>query len=398
MRAYLDHAATSPLRPEALAAILPYLTEHYANASGSHGPARRARAAVDDARDTLAGHLGCEPGDIVFTSGGTESCNLALLGAARAARAARRLEGTTPQVGSAVLCSAVEHDAVLNSCVALGGSVVEVDSAGRVDLSALASALGPHVDVVSVMTANNEVGTVQPLAEVAHLVRSLAPGAVLHSDAVAAASCTDLAPVVRHADLVSLAAHKVGGPKGVGALVVRLGTRLSPFMYGGPQERERRPGTVDVAGVVAMAAAFDAATKHRAEETARIGALRQRLAETVCSSLDGVTETVLDTAAGTVLDAAAGTVETVPSICHLRFAGVDNEELLLLLDDAGVCASAGAACSSGALEPSHVLLAMGLDAPAARQCVRFSLGWSTTADEVEYAAAVVIKAVEQLRR
>lgn len=371
MPGYFDHAATTPLRPEALSAMLPYLAEHFGNPSGSHAVARRARDAVDEARERMAPHLGCDPSDIVFTSGGTEACNVAVLGAYRAA-------------GGEVLCSAFEHHAVLDACAAVGGRPIPVKATGLVDLHALATMLGPDVRLVSIMLANNEVGTVQPLAEAVELVRSLAPDAVVHTDAVAAAPWLDLDQAVGGADLVSIGAHKFGGPKGVGALVVRSRTALRPLFYGGPQERERRPGTPNVAGIVGMAVALEVARSRRSEERARVSALRGELLHGLRRSVGGVTET------------AAGT-EKLPGSCHVRFEGTDQEELLVLLDDAGVCASAGSACASGALEPSHVLRAMGMAPEAARQAVRFSLGWSTTAADVEVAVAAVPKAVEQLR-
>ncbi|MHB8681334.1 MAG: cysteine desulfurase family protein [Acidimicrobiales bacterium] len=373
MPAYLDHAATSPLRPEALAAMLPYLTEHFGNPSGSHSRARRARDAVEQSRETVAVHLGCEPGEVVFTAGGTESCNLAVLGAQRAR-------------GGAVVCSAVEHHAVLRPAARCAAAVVAVDGDGVVDLDALARALHRGVGLVSVMTANNELGTLQPLAEVVALVRALAPDALVHTDAVAAAGTVDLAAAASGADLVSIAAHKFGGPQGVGALVVRGATHLAPVLYGGAQERERRPGTHDVAGIVGMGAALAVAGTRRAEEGARIAALRDRLVAGLEERVEGLTQTVSSTAA------------RLPGVAHVRVEGVDQEELLLLLDQHGICASAGAACASGAIEPSHVLLAVGLSPEAARRCVRFSVGWGTTDADVEAALETVPKAVAQLRR
>ncbi len=256
MPAYLDHAATTPMRPEALAAMVPYLTEHFGNPSGSHAIARRARVAIDEARDEVARCLGCEPGEVVFTSGGTESDNLAVLGA--------------PASGpGTVLCSAVEHHAVLHACAARGGTTVPVGPNGVVDLDALAGLLGPEVALVSVMLVNNEVGSVQPLHDVAALVRERAPGALLHTDAVAAVGWLDVASLAAVADLVSVSAHKFGGPKGVGALVVRDRARLAPVLHGGAQERGRRPGTHDVAGVMGMAAALRVATDSRDATVAR---------------------------------------------------------------------------------------------------------------------------------
>ncbi len=366
------------MRPEALAAMVPYLTERFGNPSGSHALARAARSAVDDARDAVALALGCESGEVVFTGGGTESDNLAVLGA----QAAR---------GGDVLCSAVEHHAVLLAASSVGGRTVPVERTGVIDLDALAALVHPGVAVVSVMAANNELGTVQPLDEVAAVVREKAPGAVLHTDAIAAVPWLDVATAFRSADLVSISAHKFGGPKGVGVLVVRGGTALGPVLHGGAQENGRRPGTHDVAGIVGMAAALTAAMADRATDVVRVAGLRDRLADGLRAAIDGAIETGRP-------DGAVDRRGTVAGICHLLIPGVDQEELLLLADDAGVFASAGAACASGALEPSHVLLALGLSGAEARTAVRFSLGSGTTDAHVETAVAVMAKAVEQLRR
>ena len=235
--AYLDHSASTPMRPEAIEAMLPWLTEHHANPSGGHRLAREARGS-DDARDIMAEVLGAQPGEIVFTSGGTEADNLAVL-------------GTADRRGGVLVCAATEHHAVLDPVVSRGGRVVGVGPDGVIDLEALADALDPDVTLVSVMLANNEVGTVQPLAEVAETVRAEAPDARLHTDAVQALSWLDVATLAAPADLVSVSAHKFGGPKGVGVLVVRDGTDLAARQIGGGQERERRGGTPDVAGIVA---------------------------------------------------------------------------------------------------------------------------------------------------
>jgi cysteine desulfurase len=375
VQAYLDHAATTPMRPESVAAMLPFLTEHFGNPSGSHAVARRARLAIDEARDDVALCLGCEPGEVVFTAGGTEADNLAVLGGHGTRRAT-------------VLCSAVEHPAVRNACGAVGGTTVPVHGSAVIDLDALADALHPGVGLVSVMLVNNEVGTIQSLSEVAALVRARAPQALLHTDAVAAVGWLDVATLAAVADLASVSAHKFGGPKGVGALVVRDGARLAPVLHGGAQERGRRPGTHDVAGVVAMAAALRVATDARAATVTRVGGLRDRLADGLTASIDGVVESTAPREAGAA---------KVASSCHLRVAGVDQEELLMLLDDEGVCASAGAACASGAIEPSHVLLAMGLHPAEAKSAVRFSLGYTTTDDEIDHVLTVMPKVVERLR-
>jgi cysteine desulfurase len=371
MQAYLDHAATTPMRPESLAAMVPYLTEHFGNPSGSHSLARRALAAIDEARDEVARCLGCEPGQVIFTSGGTESDNLAVL-------------GVPGSGGETVLCSAVEHHAVLNACAARGAVTVRVDRSGVIDLDALAEHLDPQVELVSIMLVNNEVGTVQPLADAAALVRELAPRARLHTDAVAAVGWMDVAALTAVADLVSVSAHKFGGPKGVGALVARAGSPLAPVLHGGAQERGRRPGTHDVAGIVGMAAAMRVATDALDDTVTRVGALRDRLAQGLTASIDDVGETTHAPA-------------KVAYSCHLTVRGVDQEELLVLLDDEGVCASAGAACASGAIEPSHVLLAMGLSPVEAKSAVRLSLGYTTTDREIDHVLTVMPKVVERLR-
>lgn len=371
MSAYLDHAATTPLRPEALEAMLPYLTEHFGNPSGVHRVSRAARLAVDEARDEVALCLGCEPGEVVFTSGGTEADNLAV-GGVRAAR------------GGTVVCTAVEHHAVLHATEALGGQVVPVDGDGVVDLDRLSDALHGGVSVVSVMLANNEVGVVEPLDQVAAVVREKAPGAVLHTDAVQAFLWLDVAHLGRQADLVAVSGHKFGGPKGVGALVVREGVGLEPIIGGGGQERGRRSGTHNVAGIVGMAAAMRATVAQRAAVVERVGSLRDRLADGLVGAVPGTIETV-----------ARG--RKVAGSCHLRFEGVESEALLVLLDDEGVCASAGSACASGAMEPSHVLTAMGVGRSDALSSVRLSLGPTTSGADVDLALKVVPDAVARLR-
>jgi cysteine desulfurase len=386
--AYLDHAATSPMRPEALAAMLPYLTEEFGNPSGSHRVARAARAGLEDARHAIAEVLGCGAGDIVFTSGGTEADNLAVLGALG------RGAADPIHAGSAV-CSAIEHPAVLEPCRASGARITRVDGDGRVDLDDLEAALHPGVRFVSIMLANNEVGTIQPIPDVAELVRRRAPDAVLHTDAVHAAAGIEVASTAGLVDMMSISGHKVGGPKGIGVLVVRPGSRFDPPLLGGPQERARRPGTPDVAGAVGMAAALVAADRHRDAETARIEGLRDDLAAQVLAAVpDG--ELTVDPNAH--LPGSGSTdLGKVPGTLHMLFAGVDRQELIFLLDDLGVCASAGSSCASGAVEASHVLQAMGRPDAETRGALRFSLGYSTTPADVEQAAWATAKAVDQLR-
>jgi len=373
---YLDHAATTPLRPEAFEAMGPWLTGSFGNPSGGHRVAREARRAVDEAREIVAGVLGCEPGELVFTSGGTEADNLAIAGVAGAARRAGGPAG--------VLCSAVEHHAVLHAVEAEGGHVVGVDAYGMIDLDALADAVDDTTAVVSVMLANNEVGTVQDLDAIAAVVAARTSGAVLHTDAVQAAPWLDVAARAARAQLISVAAHKFGGPQGVGALVVRKGVRLSPILRGGGQEREMRSGTHNVAGIVGMSAALAATAADRDAASAAVERRRDRLVARLADSLEGVVET------------GAGT-SRLPNIAHLRLEGVDNEALLVLLDDADVCASAGSSCASGALEPSHVLAAMGIGREDARTALRLSLGRTTTDVDVDRGVEAVVAAACRLR-
>jgi cysteine desulfurase len=367
------------MRPEAVEAMLPFLRDRFGNPSGSHAVAREARKALDDAREVVAHCLGAEPGEVVFTAGGTEADNLAVA-------------GVSGLRSGWVVCSAVEHHAVLHSCAALGERAViaPVTADGVIDLDRLDSLLdrldplGGDVCLVSVMLANNEVGTVQPLADVAELVRRRAPGAAIHTDAVQAFSWLDVAALAGPADLVAVSAHKFGGPKGVGVLVVRRGVALAPQLHGGGQERDRRSGTHNVAGIVGMAAAMAATVAGRADTVSRVGAFRDRLA-------DGLVATVPD------LVVTAADAPRVAGSCHVTIGGIESEALLVLLDGAGVYASAGSACASGAVEPSHVLAAMGVPAARAAGALRLSLGPETTDADVDLALAVIPPAVDRLR-
>jgi cysteine desulfurase len=372
MTAYLDNAATTPMRPEAVEAMLPFLTDHFGNPSGSHAVAREARKALDEAREVVAECLGARPAEIVFTGGGTEGDNLAIIG--------RHAVRPGP-----VVCTAVEHHAVLHACGALPETrTAPVHPDGVVDLDALAGLLDPAVSVVSVMLANNEVGTIQPLAEVAAVVRAEAPDAVVHTDAVQAFPWLDVAALAADADLVAVSAHKFGGPKGVGALVVREGVSVAPIIHGGGQERDRRSGTYNVAGIAGMAAAMQATVAGRDATVERVARLRDRLADGLLATVPGAAET------GDRATKIAGN-------CHLSFPGVESEALLVLLDGAGVCASAGSACTSGAVEPSHVLTAMGIPTDRAMGALRLSLGVTTTDADVDLALEVIPPAVARLR-
>jgi cysteine desulfurase len=377
---YLDNAATTPLRPEAGRAMRSWLTEQFGNPSGSHAVARAARMAIDEARDVTAAALGVDPGGIVFTGGGTEADNLAIL-------------GVTAVRPGPVVCTAVEHHAVLHASLAAGQAtgrtaaearIVPVHPDGMVDLDALASALDHTVSIVSVMLANNEVGIIQPLTDVARLVRRRSPQAVLHTDAVQAFPWMDLVEAAAPADLISVSAHKFGGPQGVGALAVRGDVELAPILHGGGQERDRRSGTHNVAGIVGMAAAMEATINTRAQTAVQAAMLRDRLVDQLLAAIPGANET-------------GDRTHKIPGNGHLCFEGVESEALLVLLDDAGVYASAGSACASGAMEPSHVLTAMGVPRDLALGSLRLSLGPTTTEDDIELALKVVPDAVSRLR-
>jgi cysteine desulfurase len=370
---YLDHAASTPMRREAVAAMVPLLTDSFANPSGAHALARQARGELDAARERLAAVVGCEPGEVVFTGGGTEADNLAVRGVLGAR-------------GGTVVCSAIEHHAVLHAVEAAGGRVAAVGADGVIDLDALAAALGPDVSLVSVMLVNNEVGVVQPLDAVAEVVRQRSPGALLHTDAAQALSWLDLRDHAARADLVTLASHKCGGPKGNGALIVRGGTRLEAQLVGGGQERERRSGTQDVAGSVAFAVAAELAAAGRPTLTERATRWREQL-------VDAITAAVPD-----ALHTGGRAERAVPGIVNVCLPGVDSEALLFLLEhEHRVLASAASSCASGAQEPSHVLAAMGVPRAVAQGSLRLSLGWSTTQDDVDAAARAVPEVALRLR-
>lgn len=367
---YLDHAATTPMRASAVEAMLPFLTEHFANPSGSYRFAHDARRAVDGARDAIAGVIGCRPGEVVFTGSGTEADNTVVAGAS---------------AGGIAVCSAAEHHAVLHAVERVGGTIVAADATGAVDLDALRGALiGRRVGVVSVMAVNNEVGTITDVAAVSAVVRDVAPDALLHTDAVQAAPWLDLREIWPHVDALSLSAHKFGGPKGSGVMVLRDGTRVAPLLVGGGQERDRRSGTHNVAGIVATATALVETDRCREAAAAAVRVRRDRLVAALVD-LGRVHETV-------------PADRKVAGAAHICVDGVESEALLFLLDEAGVCASAASACAAGAMEPSHVLAAMGVDRSLSRGALRLTLGHTTTDADIDRAVDVVSGAVTRLRR
>lgn len=370
--AYLDYGATTPVMPEVVDEMLLYLREGFANPSGIYRAARDARRAVDDARDLLAMEFGCTSGEIVFTGGGTEADNLAILGI-------KSLSG--PQV----IVSAIEHHGVLRPAESIGAGIAPVGRDGLIDLERLEAMLDETTALVSLMAVNNEVGTVQPIAKVVELVRAHAPNALMHCDAVQALAFCEVRELTRGCDLVSYSAHKIGGPKGVGALVVndRARARLHPILRGGSQERDLRAGTENVAGIAGFGLAARLTGERRGETVARVRSLRDRFVDALIHEIPGVRESVPRSLRH------AGNA-------HLVFPGIENEEFLLMLDRYGVAASAGSSCASGAIEPSHVLIAMGMTPAAARSCIRFTLGSGSQSAEIDYAIAAVIAAHHQV--
>lgn len=375
---YLDHAATTPTRPEVWEAMTPYAGDAFGNSSGVHGVSRRAKNALEEARERAAASIGADPMEIVFTSGGTESDNLALQGSVFADTGRR-----------AVVIGATEHPAVLETARFLhrmGSDVaeVEVDGEGRVQPEVVVAALTENTSVVSVMLINNETGTINDVAGIAAAVRENQPQTLVHTDAIQAFASEKIDVDGLGVDLLSISGHKFGGPKGVGLLYVREGTKLEPVIHGGGQELGRRSGTHNVAGAVGLAAAMEVAVGDRDRFVSETSALRDRLAAAIT---EGLPDTVTNTPAW----------GRSPHHLNVRFPGVRNETLLVRLDAAGVAASAGSACQSGAPAVSHVLEAMGLPAVAVRESVRLSLGWTNTDREIEEAAAIMIDLVEGLR-
>ena len=369
-RIYLDHAATTAVRPEAVAAMVPLLGAY--NPSSLHAEGRAARRVVDEARASVAGVLGAAPREVVFTGGGSEADGLAVLGAARALGAGRRH----------LVTSAIEHPAVLRAVEILEAegwraTRLPVDRRGLVDPAAFAAALTSDTALASIMLANNDIGVVQPVAELARLAH--ARGVLFHTDAVQAAGWLPLDVATLGVDLLALSAHKFHGPKGVGALFVRSGVALAPLSGGGGQERGLRPGTENVAGIAGLAAALELADAERPAAAQRVAALRDRLESAVLAGIPG-----------TLVNGAGA--PRLPGVLSVAFAGVPSDALLLRLDLEGIAASAGSACAAGALEPSHVTAALGLDDAHRLGTIRFSLGRATTQAEID----AVIRRLPQL--
>jgi cysteine desulfurase len=398
---YLDHAATTPIKPEVRAAMAPYLDERFGNPSSHHRWGRQARNALEDARERLAAALGANRREIIFTSGGTEADNLAVLGRWRSAcrtgaaggpagtGGAGEAAGAAARAGAGVVVhSAVEHKAVSAAakCAAEEGAdliLLAVDEDGIVQLGALDEALSQRPCVVSVMWANNEVGSIQPVAEIGARCREA--GVAFHTDAVQAFGKVPVRVDHTPCDLLAISAHKIGGPKGIGALYVRDSTVVLPLVHGGGQERDLRPGTENVAAAIGLAAAVQLAADGQAHHAEHTAVLRDRL-------VAGIRHTVNDV----VVNGPADPELRLPTILNVTFPGVDQEALLISLDLEGVAASGASACLSGTVKPSHVLMAMGRDADAGAT-VRLSLGWTTTTDDIDFATEAFARVIEQFR-
>jgi len=377
-RIYLDHNATTPIRPEVLAAMLPYLTEEYGNASSIHAFGQSAREAVEQARASVAALVGARAADIMFTSGGTESNNHAILGAVAA----------SPGSAKHVITSAIEHVAVLDPCrhLAANGAeltILPVDRQGLVNPEDVRAAMRPGTSLITIMLANNEIGTIQPIEEIGKIARE--KGIAFHVDAVQAAGKIPIQVERLGVDLLSISAHKFCGPKGVGALYIRKGTKLKPLLYGGHSERDRRPGTEDVAAIAGMGKAAELALAGLQSDSERVRALRDRLERELLSRVPHAWVN-------------AALAPRVPNTSNITFPFIEGESMVIALDLKGVACSTGAACSSGAVEPSHVLMAIGLAPEDARATLRLSLGHQTTEEEIDFALETIPPVIERLRQ
>ena len=376
-RIYLDHAATTPVSDTVLDAMLPFFTGHAGNASAVYATGRESRKAVEEARRKVASVLGAEPAEILFTGSGSESDNLAVKGTAFALQ----------DKGRHIITTMIEHPAVLNTCRWLekqGFNVAYIapDREGRIDPQMIRKAIRRDTVLISVMAANNEIGTLEPVAEIGEIAKE--NGIVFHTDAVQAAGAIPVSAGRWHADLISLSAHKFNGPKGVGALYVRKGTRIDPLIHGGEQERGLRAGTENVPGIVGLGKAIEEAETKMAENAARMEKLRDRLTKGILSS---------------VPDSALNGPETgrLPNNCSIRFSRIDGEALLLRLDLAGIAASSGSACTAGSQEVSHVLRAIGLNEQEARGSLRLTVGPDNTEEEIDETIRTVKAIVQDLR-
>ena len=377
MQIYADNAATTRLSDTALNAMLPYLQGEYGNPSSLHSVGQRAQEALTEARARIAARLGCQPTEVIFTSGGSEADNQAI----RSAAAFGKLKGKTH-----IISTAFEHHAVLHTLEALEKegftvTLLDVHEDGMVSAQQVEEAMTPETCLVTIMYANNEIGTVQPIAEIGEVCRR--HGVLFHTDAVQAVGHLPVNVVEQNIDMLSLSAHKFHGPKGIGVLYARRGVPIFPLIHGGAQERNRRGGTENIPAIVGMAAALDEACDHLEEDTAQLCALRERL----IAGLSQIPHSVLN----------GHREHRLPGTVNFCFEGIEGESLLLLLDDKGVYASSGSACTSGSLDPSHVLLAIGRPHEIAHGSLRLSLSPDTTEEEVDYMIGAVTDVVAYLR-
>jgi cysteine desulfurase len=384
-RVYLDYNATTPVEPQVLDAMLPYFSAEFANASSMHTPGQRARAAVETAREQVAALIGARPPEIVFTSGGTESDNHAIFGVAKPFLAGRISPAQLAQPH--IITTTIEHEAVLNACQAAEKQAVSVtylpvDREGLADPASVRLAIRPETVLITIMHANNELGTVQPLEEIGRIAKE--HEVYFHTDAVQSAGKIPVDVNRLNTHLLSLSGHKLYAPKGVGALYVRAGTRLLQLLYGGHHQRGFRPGTENVAGIVGLGKAAEMARNSLAGEAKHVSTLRDKLEQGLLARVPQIRVN-------------GGLAPRTPNTTNIMFAGIEGEALVIALDLRGLACSVGAACSSGAVEPSHVLTAIGLSQEQAKSSLRFSLGRHTTESEIDIALDVIPAAVAQLR-
>lgn len=373
---YMDHSATTPVREEVVEAMLPFYREYFGNPSSVHAPGRAVRRAVEEAREKTALALGAEPTEIFFTAGGTESNNITLRGAAKK----RGKPGH-------IITSSIEHHAVLDVCSELAAeghrvTFLPVDHYGRISIDQLQAAITPDTFMISIMAANNEIGTLQPLAAIGEVARE--HKILFHTDAVQMVGQLPIDLEMLNVDFLSLSAHKFNGPKGIGALYMRKGAKVTPLYCGGGQERKLRPGTENVPGIVGLSRALELAVAEIDDKKKRLEAMRNKMIKELLT----ISETILN----------GHSEERLPNNINISFKHIEGEAILLSLDLEGIAASSGSACSSGSLEPSHVLSAVGLDHPTAHGSIRFSLGMGNTEEDVDYLLEVVPRVVDKLRR
>ena len=381
---YMDHAGTTALDPKVLEAMIPYFSKHFGNPSSLHSVGQEARYALDEARERVAGVLNCRPREVVFTGGGTESDNAAIHGVATGLH----------ETGNHIITSSVEHHAVLHACQYLESQGFEVtylpvDSDGMVQPESVYNAINERTTLVTIMYGNNEIGTINPISDISKAIKEragdLSRTIVFHTDAVQAAGYLSLNVLELGVDLLSLSGHKFHGPKGTGVLYIKRGTPYLPLIHGGGQERERRSGTENIPGIIGLSLALETANSNRGETGRSCSALR-----------DKIIASVLEQIPGSHLNGHAS--QRLPNNANFSFTGVEGEPILLGLDMAGIAASSGSACSSGSLEPSHVLLALGQSAEIARGSLRLTLGRENTEEEIEYLLEVLIDLVQRLRQ